>query len=323
MSETVHVAVAVIRDDHGRVLIARRPNDKHMGGYWEFPGGKVENNESVFEALLREIQEEVNLTIAVGKPLIQIPWQYPKKRVLLDVFECPVVSGEARGCEDQEIKWLHVDELGTYAFPPANKGIFNALRLPDKLLITGAADSEQAFLKKLDRAVENDIHLIQLRDLPFLNNSIDTTAVEFLEKLEQRYAHLDRTPVFLLNVPLEAARKFCLKYLHLKSRYLTEASLDENFKTDLKDFSLVSASVHNEEELELANQFNLDFILASPVQATNSHPGVKALGWDGLEQLVQRANMPVYALGGLAEEDLTRAKSIGAHGIAAISAFWK
>lgn len=317
----VHVAVAVIKDDQGKILVARRPKEKHMGGFWEFPGGKVEANESVKDALKREIKEEVNLSVGSLTPLIRIPWQYPGKQVLLDVFCCSVEKGEAKGCEGQEIKWLDIEELTQHAFPPANKGILNALRLPDKLLITGAADTEQTFLLKLDHAIDQGIRLVQLRDLSFLD-STEADVSGLIERLQQRYTYLEPAPTFLFNAAPNVARKCQSKHLHLKSQYLNQCENSIELRTELENFSLVSASVHSEDELEIANKLGLDFILVAPVQATQSHPQVKPLGWDALENLIQKASMPVYALGGLQETDLPKARSLGAQGIAAISAFW-
>ncbi len=79
----VHVAAAVIRGSDGRVLIARRPEDKHQGGLWEFPGGKVEDGEPVRAALARELEEELGIRVERARPLIQVRHDYADKHVLL------------------------------------------------------------------------------------------------------------------------------------------------------------------------------------------------------------------------------------------------
>uniref|UniRef100_UPI00257B3615 NUDIX domain-containing protein n=1 Tax=Thalassolituus sp. UBA2009 TaxID=1947658 RepID=UPI00257B3615 len=83
--KTVHVAVAVVVVNDHDILIARRPDDKHQGGLWEFPGGKVEAGESVTAALVRELDEEVALSVTEQSmsPLLPIPFDYPDKSVLL------------------------------------------------------------------------------------------------------------------------------------------------------------------------------------------------------------------------------------------------
>ena len=77
--KTVHVAVAVVEKNTGEILIAKRPDHLHMGGFWEFPGGKVEAGETVLQALQREIREEVSLDVHAAQPFLQIPFQYPDK----------------------------------------------------------------------------------------------------------------------------------------------------------------------------------------------------------------------------------------------------
>ena len=125
----VAVAVAVVNED---ILIARRPDDKHQGGLWEFPGGKVEANESVESALIRELDEEVALPISAEhiSPLMQIPFNYPDKSVLLDVMWVDVPMNNAllaHGAEGQGIRWVHFSKLGEFEFPAANKPILEAV----------------------------------------------------------------------------------------------------------------------------------------------------------------------------------------------------
>ncbi|MCW8853694.1 MAG: NUDIX domain-containing protein, partial [Gammaproteobacteria bacterium] len=95
----VHVAVALIVNKNNEVLIALRPEHVHQGGLWEFPGGKVEANESVYDALLRESKEELNVYIEHAEPYLQIRHDYTDKSVLLDVWKVKQFSGEPHGVE--------------------------------------------------------------------------------------------------------------------------------------------------------------------------------------------------------------------------------
>ncbi|MFI2812588.1 8-oxo-dGTP diphosphatase MutT [Microbulbifer sp. M83] len=124
----VHVAVGVVRRDDGRILIARRPDHLHMGGRWEFPGGKVEEGEPVGDALARELREEVGLDVSRLQPLAEIRHQYPEKTVLLDTWWVHCFTGNARGLEGQEVRWVTVSELDDYSFPDANRDIITAIR---------------------------------------------------------------------------------------------------------------------------------------------------------------------------------------------------
>ena len=125
----VAVAVAVVNED---ILIARRPDDKHQGGLWEFPGGKVEPGETTAEALVRELNEEVALPVATEhmSPLMEIPFNYPDKSVLLEVLWVDVPMNNAllaHGAEGQEVRWVHYSKLADFQFPEANGPILDAV----------------------------------------------------------------------------------------------------------------------------------------------------------------------------------------------------
>ena len=158
----VHVAAAVIRGADGRVLIARRPDDKHQGGLWEFPGGKVEG-EAVQAALSRELEEELGIRVSASRPLIQVHHDYPDKQVLLDVWEVTAFDGEPHGAEGQPLAWASNHELGDYQFPAANQPIVAAARLPDRYLITPDELEPQELLQGVRAALAEGAKLIQLR----------------------------------------------------------------------------------------------------------------------------------------------------------------
>ncbi len=124
----VHVAVGVILDPDNHVLLAKRPEHLHQGGKWEFPGGKVEANESTTDALVRELKEEVNLDINDTEPLMTISHDYPDKQVLLDIHTVKSFSGEAKGLEGQLVEWVALADIESYEFPEANKAIVEALK---------------------------------------------------------------------------------------------------------------------------------------------------------------------------------------------------
>ncbi|MEE9352018.1 MAG: 8-oxo-dGTP diphosphatase MutT [Thiotrichaceae bacterium] len=129
-SDVLHVVAAVIYDTKKEhILIAKRPDEKHQGGKWEFPGGKVEAGEAAQIALQRELYEELGVQVSVANPLIQINHQYSDKSIFLDVYEVFQFTGEAFGKEGQEVCWVKLDELATYTFPAANISILEALGL--------------------------------------------------------------------------------------------------------------------------------------------------------------------------------------------------
>lgn len=124
----IHVAVGVILDSSGRVLLARRPARAHQGGLWEFPGGKVDNGESVLAALARELSEELGIQVEASKPLMTLSHDYGDKQVVLDIHTVTKWLGEARGLEGQPLAWVMPHALNDYAFPAANTPIVARLQ---------------------------------------------------------------------------------------------------------------------------------------------------------------------------------------------------
>jgi mutator protein MutT len=124
----VTVAAAIIARD-GRYLIARRKPDSHLGGYWEFPGGKCEAGESLEACLRREVREELDVTISTPIPFHSVRHSYPEKTVELHFFRCSIESGEARARDCAEIRWVDPKDFGRYRFPPADEDILRALAL--------------------------------------------------------------------------------------------------------------------------------------------------------------------------------------------------
>ena len=123
----VHVAVGVVLDSQQRILITRRAESAHQGGLWEFPGGKVEQGESVPAALARELLEELGISIAASSPLLCVDHDYGDKSVLLDVYLVTEFGGTAAGLEGQPLRWVYATALQEYTFPAANVPIVEAI----------------------------------------------------------------------------------------------------------------------------------------------------------------------------------------------------
>lgn len=114
------VVCALIQDAHGRLLACKRAAGGHLGGYWEFPGGKVEPGEGDEEALQREIREELDIEIKVGKSLQPVEWDYGTVSIRLLPYRCDVISGEAHPNEHDEIRWCSAEELAALEWAPAD-----------------------------------------------------------------------------------------------------------------------------------------------------------------------------------------------------------
>ncbi|TPV56122.1 8-oxo-dGTP diphosphatase MutT [Aestuariibacter sp. GS-14] len=125
--KVVDVAVGVvIRED--QTFVCLRSSDKHQGGKWEFPGGKVEVNETAEHALCRELQEEIAITVTHTQPLLTITHDYGDKQVRLVVFIVDGFIGEPKGNEGQPGKWLPLSALNPADFPAANAAIIEAVK---------------------------------------------------------------------------------------------------------------------------------------------------------------------------------------------------
>lgn len=310
-TDVLHVVVGVVKNDQQKILIAKRPLHVHQGGLWEFPGGKLEVDESPIQALHRELYEELCIEITSFTSIGKVQHDYPDKSVLLDVYLVDSYKGNAHGREGQEIRWIDSEQLRDFEFPAANLEIIKMLELPDRCLITGSFDTDDDFIEKLTASLQRGIRLIQLR----LKNVDKLRQLELAKqafKLCQKYQAL-----LLLNPSLASEQDLDVAGVHLTSHQLFE--FDERPVSRTK---LLSASVHNLEELAQANMLQADFVLLSPVLHTSSHPDMEPLGWDRFKLLLDEANCSVFALGGVDESHLAQSKLCGAHGIAAISALW-
>lgn len=128
MSKQVHVAVGVIYQNDS-FFLTKRAKTAHQGDKWEFPGGKVERDETVAQALSRELKEEIAIDVLACQPLIEIKYDYSDKSVLLEVFLVDNFVGEPQTQEGLEQGWFSLTELDSLEFPQANQAIIEKLKL--------------------------------------------------------------------------------------------------------------------------------------------------------------------------------------------------
>ncbi len=121
------IGVGIIFNQQGEILIDRRLNSGEMAGLWEFPGGKIEPNETVEECIQREITEELGILVKVGKQLEVIEHNYPKFIVTIFFHYCQHISGSPQAIECSEFRWVKPTELNHYSFPKANYQIIKLL----------------------------------------------------------------------------------------------------------------------------------------------------------------------------------------------------
>lgn len=310
-SMIVHVAAGVLYDDRGRVLVQRRPDHAHVGGTWEFPGGKADAGEGRSAALARELREELGVEVREARPLIQVRHAYPEKTVSLDVWRVVRFDGTPQPLEGQPLKWVAPESLSTLKMPPADRPIVNAVRLPDTCLVTADEPrDETAFLERLEARLSGGVKLVQLRV------KRGRRATERLTRAAA--AACGRHGAWLvLNGDPEDALNWGAHGVHLAARGLRQYG-ERPIPRDV----WLSAACHDREELSRAARLEADFVLVSPVKPTTSHPGAATLGLAGFSDLCREAPMPVYALGGMTAQDLEAVWHAGGQGVAGIGGFW-
>jgi 8-oxo-dGTP diphosphatase len=306
----VEVAVGLLRDGAGRVLVGRRGSDVHLPGLQEFPGGKLAVGEGARDALARELREELGIDVLAAFEILTIAHDYPDRSVLLHVYRVHAWSGVIEAREGQVLEWVDPDRLDAGDFPVASKAIVNAARLPDFYLISpdpaavGAIDAE---VERVDRRLaRGGIGLLQIR-APGLQPA---AFLDYARALMQSAAR--HGVATLINAPQSLLDRLPPTGWHLTERRLLSLSARPRCA------GWLAASVHDRETLMRAMALPVDFVVAGPVKPTLTHPGARPLGLQGFADLRARASCPVFALGGLTPGDLRAVHEIGAQGIAAI-----
>ena len=125
--KSLEVSAALIFRD-GKLLVTQRHNHSHLGGLWEFPGGKREAGETFEQCLVREIREELGVEIATGELFEEISHDYPEKSVHLKFFICQLISGEPQSLDCAAAKWIGRSELAGFEFPAADARLLEKLK---------------------------------------------------------------------------------------------------------------------------------------------------------------------------------------------------
>lgn len=310
--EIIHVVIGIIKNSKNEVLVSKRRSNAHLGGLLEFPGGKVNSGENNADALKREMREELNVQLHNFSPLIQVPYTYSDRNVLLDVFTINEYSGTIIPNESQKIYWKKISTLNCGKFPSANHGVIRALQLPKLISVTpDYSKNSDNFIRYFEKTVANkDVFIIQLR-LHDLGKS------EYIELAKKCFALCEQHHTKLvLNQDVSNLNSFSASGLHLTSKRLLATS-----NRPLCDDYLVSASCHNEDEIHHASKLKLDYILLGPVLEKDSNLN-DVLGWERFKRLSQKSEIPVYAIGGLCVADVETSVKNGGQGIAAIRDLW-
>jgi 8-oxo-dGTP diphosphatase len=315
------VAVAVFIKPDGTFLLSSRPEGKPYSGYWEFPGGKIEAGESVRDALVRELIEELNVTVTHATPWFTFMMHYTHATVRLHCWRVHAWHGDMRGMEGQEFVWVTLNAMTVSPTLPGCVPIFKALALPYIYAITNASEiGVKSYLQHLRAfwskngsysstllGFENEIvpQMVQVREKSMPREARTSFAKSVIALA--RECEYSRDVKTLINSDIALAHEVGADGVHLTSAQLL--TLKER-----PDFALVGASAHTREEIEQAAELKCDFVVLGPVQVTQTHPEQVPMGWVRFAELVSVVPLPCYALGGLRIADLKIAIENGAHG---------
>ena len=308
--DRIEVVAAVIFNERGEFLLAQRPAGKAYAGYWEFPGGKVEPDESATGALKRELHEELGIDAITAYPWLTRDFDYSHAAVRLRFFRVLRWSGELHGRELQQFAWQSVSNVTVAPLLPANGPILRALELPHTYGITCAGESgRDAFMARLERSLQAGLRLLQVREKQLADDALRVFASEVVALGHRFGARV------LVNGNAGVAAQSHADGVHLTAAQLMAAACRP-------DCEWCGASCHDATELARARELGADFVVLGPVHATPTHQGAKLLGWPQFAQLIRDYPLPVYALGGMQPGDLAHAWGRGAHGISMMRAAW-
>ena len=304
------VAVAVITKPDGAFLMAQRPAGKPYAGYWEFPGGKVEPGETVYAALVREIQEELGIAVTRAYSWVTQIFTYPHATVKLHFYRVTAWQGEPQPHEGQIFSWEYAEAVTVTPVLPANGPILRGLSLPSVMGVTNLAElGEAVFFARLETALQQGLRLLQVRE----KHLTEAALVAFAQRVTKR-AHVYGARV-LLNAAPALAQAAAVDGLHLTAQILMQTERRPTV-------AWCGASCHTRQELARAVQLQLDYVLLGTVLPSASHPQAPTLGWDRARECTHDYPLPIYVIGGMQPQHLETAWECGAHGIAMLRAAW-
>jgi 8-oxo-dGTP diphosphatase len=308
--QILDVAVAVLQREDGRVLLAQRPAGKPWAGYWEFPGGKIEDGEAVARALARELHEELGVDPDRVYPWVTQEYAYPEKKVRLHFYRVPAWHGQLHGREGQDMSWENPAAIEVGPLLPANDRVLRALCLPSMYAITNAKKyGVEEFMQRLKTALGKGVRLIQVREPGMVQDELEAFARRVVALAHEHDARvlINGDETLSLRCGADGVHLPAAQLMQLKQRPGTE---------------MWAASCHDAAELAQAARFSADFVVLSPVLPTPTHPEAAGMGWEKFAGLVENYPLPVYALGGMKPELLDTAMRHGAHGVSLLSGIW-
>ena len=299
----IRVSAGILFDQNHNVLLTKRLASQSWPEYWEFPGGKLETDESLEQCLKRELLEEININVIGASRWITREFNQDDKILQVTFFLIHKWIGEIKNKDVAEYKWIDPKNIEDWPeqILPKNLYILRALSLPPLYLITDAYEN------------------------PEFHKKIKTSKREFFIQIREPKLEKDKL------IKLELDLKKINRHILVNSRHVHELSSDFGIhftesdllkQTQLNLNKINSASAHSLQNIQYAQKLGISFVVLSQVFETKSHPLTKGMGWDAFKAIVNQVDIPVYALGGMDLEDLDDSYNNGAVGIASQRKIW-
>ncbi|NBS11969.1 MAG: 8-oxo-dGTP diphosphatase MutT [Gammaproteobacteria bacterium] len=298
----LHVACAVIRRDH-HLLLSRRLDSAHQGGLWEFPGGKVERDETPTQALARELREELGIAVLTSRFRFQIPWDYGDRVVRLWVFDVDAFHGEPQGLEGQRVRWVPDAALTDYDFPEANTAIVETLSLP-------------RVARFYDPSLGCPERWLMAWKPPALLYFRGLTVVSEVEALLTRALTLGHHVI----LPLDQHHLW-RDGVGLHRRKHDPRALATKALAHCPGAWPLTAGCRSLQDWRAQADWPAHAWFVSPVLPTKSHPALEPLGWGTFTEIARQTARPCYALGGVTPDHLAQTQLAEGFGVAGIRGF--
>lgn len=313
IANRTNVVVGIIYNSKkNSILLCLRRTGARQEGRWEFPGGKLDSDETLFNALRRELYEELGIHVEAAHPLVQFDHDYPDISIRLHAWVVDHWSGKPYGMEDQITEWVPIADIDNRQFPEANARILRSIKLPTVYLVTPDLELyDDRFLQLMETMMAKGLGLLQFRSRRTEFDQHKSLVSELVQMCDRGACRL------IYNGTAEQALAVEAHGVHLRSLDLMQLR-----ERPLPETCLVAASCHDRQEIVHAASMGVDFCVIAPVHQTSSHPESQGIGWKLFSHLAEMAEIPVYALGGIKPDELSVANKNGAHGIAMISGVW-
>ena len=304
MRLTIKCSIAILENNHQSYLFLKRKKLPYIN-YFEFPGGKLNEDEKPYDALLRECKEEIGIIITDAEYIYTIKQRYLDFDVILYIFKINSYDGVIKAEENQEILFLNPYQM-THKFLQSTFRILKLLKLQRNIIISkiGYQNISSDILNTKNN------YMLRIR-------SFDYTKDEYEKIISNASMSCKREMIqLIIDYPFENNLALDFSGIHYTSSNLLEVDKIN------KSRYFLSASCHNLEEVSIANNLNLDFIIVSPV-LKSKHIKQKCLGWKDFKKISEYANMPTFALGGIKPRDLPISINNSGYGVSGITNFWK